>query len=320
MPSLRARLRACSASTAWPPRCSRTCSAVACRSRASAAPAGRIVVLSAVLYPYVYMLARSAFIGQSRQAIEAARSLGNSYGRRSGASPCRWPGPRSPPARRWSMMEALADFGTVDLLGVQALTSADLPRLERRLRRGRRAAAGDGAHRGSPSSCSCSSGARGRARYHQALGGATRWLPKRLHGWQGWLAMVAPAGCCCGRVRPARSPSWSPGRSRRSPTARSIPGLTSAIFSSLLLLGALAAAAAVATGTIVAFGLRARATRTGRVSAAPRDARLRDPRHRRRRRRLRAAGLGRPPPRRRGRRRLRYGPRAGVHRDRSSAW
>ena len=61
---------------------------------------GAIVVLTAVLYPYVYLLARSAFVGQSRQSIEAARSLGRSYPARSGASPCRSPGPRSPPACR----------------------------------------------------------------------------------------------------------------------------------------------------------------------------------------------------------------------------
>ena len=34
-----------------------------------------VIVLTAVLYPYVYVLGRSAFLGQSRQAIESARSL-----------------------------------------------------------------------------------------------------------------------------------------------------------------------------------------------------------------------------------------------------
>ncbi|MGH2950191.1 MAG: iron ABC transporter permease, partial [Solirubrobacteraceae bacterium] len=41
--------------------------------------AGTVVVLTLVLYPYVYVLGRSAFLGQSRQALEAARTLGLSY-------------------------------------------------------------------------------------------------------------------------------------------------------------------------------------------------------------------------------------------------
>ena len=44
-------------------------------------PAGAICILTAVLYPYVYVLGRSAFLGQSRQTLEAARSLGHTYGR-----------------------------------------------------------------------------------------------------------------------------------------------------------------------------------------------------------------------------------------------
>ena len=36
--------------------------------------AGAITVLTLVLYPYVYLLARTAFVGQSRGLLEAARS------------------------------------------------------------------------------------------------------------------------------------------------------------------------------------------------------------------------------------------------------
>ena len=77
-----------------------------------------------MLYPYVYVLGRSAFLGQSRQTLEAARCLGPHLraGGAAGRPAARPAGPR----RRASLavMEALADFGTVDLLGVQALTSA----------------------------------------------------------------------------------------------------------------------------------------------------------------------------------------------------
>ena len=60
---------------------------------------GAVFVLSAVLYPYVYVLARAAFT----RAVACARS--RSAGRwaarpwrPSGASACRWPGRPSPPA------------------------------------------------------------------------------------------------------------------------------------------------------------------------------------------------------------------------------
>ena len=39
------------------------------------------MVFTLVLYPYVYLLARSAFLSQSRALIEAARGLGMSRAR-----------------------------------------------------------------------------------------------------------------------------------------------------------------------------------------------------------------------------------------------
>jgi iron(III) transport system permease protein len=85
---------------------------------------GAILVLSAVLYPYVYLLARSAFLGQSRQTIEAARSLGRSYPAAIVSVAIPMARPALAAGVTITVMEALADFGTVDLLGVQALTSA----------------------------------------------------------------------------------------------------------------------------------------------------------------------------------------------------
>ncbi|MGH2970008.1 MAG: ABC transporter permease, partial [Solirubrobacteraceae bacterium] len=43
--------------------------------------AGAIVVLTLVLYPYVYVLGRGAYLEQSRDTMEAARTLGLSHGR-----------------------------------------------------------------------------------------------------------------------------------------------------------------------------------------------------------------------------------------------
>lgn len=84
---------------------------------------GAIVLLSLVLYPYIYLLARAAFAGQSRQQMEAARALG--HGRASAfwrvALPLAWPAIAAGAA--FVAMETLADYGAVLHLGVQTLTT-----------------------------------------------------------------------------------------------------------------------------------------------------------------------------------------------------
>ncbi|MFN4058562.1 MAG: ABC transporter permease [Roseinatronobacter sp.] len=84
---------------------------------------GAIVLLSLVLYPYIYLLARAAFAGQSRQQLEAARALGHS--RLSAfwrvALPLAWPAIAAGAA--FVAMETLADYGAVLHLGVQTLTT-----------------------------------------------------------------------------------------------------------------------------------------------------------------------------------------------------
>jgi iron(III) transport system permease protein len=151
---------------------------------------GTIVVLTLVLYPYVYVLGRSAFLGQSRQTLEAARTLGLSHG----AAVRRVALPLARPALgagvALAVMEALADFGAVNLLGYRALTDAiyrvwygtfdqagalqlatvlaslalTLVVLERLL--------------------------RGRARYHQSLARGEAVLPRRLRGPAAWAAAL----------------------------------------------------------------------------------------------------------------------------------
>jgi iron(III) transport system permease protein len=85
---------------------------------------GAVAVFTLVLYPYVYLLARSAFLSQSRTLIEAARGLGMSRARailRVGIPLAR---PAILGGVALALMEALADFGTVNLLGVRTFTDA----------------------------------------------------------------------------------------------------------------------------------------------------------------------------------------------------
>lgn len=82
-----------------------------------------IIVLTAALYPYVYLLARQAFRDQSSATEEVARSLGaGAWGRffRVGLPLAR---PAIAAGMAIAMMETVNDFGTVDYFAVQTLTT-----------------------------------------------------------------------------------------------------------------------------------------------------------------------------------------------------
>lgn len=84
---------------------------------------GAIVLLALVLYPYVYLLARASFLGQSLRLIEAAQALGARRGAafRRIALPMAWPAVAA--GATFVAMETLADYGTVQHLGVQTMTT-----------------------------------------------------------------------------------------------------------------------------------------------------------------------------------------------------
>lgn len=228
-------------------------------------PAGAIGVLTAVLYPYVYVLGRSAFLGQSRQSLEAARNLGRSYGQavRQVALPLARPALAAGAAL--AVMEALADFGAVNLLGYQALTDAIyrvwygaadqaaalqlatvlvglaliMVVLERLL--------------------------RGRARYHQALARGDVVVPRRLRGWRAGLATAVPClllAVVFG-VPVLQLVAWSV---ETVVADRVGAGLGKAAFNTLLLAVA-AATIAVITSTLIVYGQRVRPSRVGAVAA-----------------------------------------------------
>lgn len=84
---------------------------------------GAIIMLSLVLYPYVYMLARAAFLEQSICVLEASRTLGNSPVQ----SFYRVALPLARPAivtgLSLALMETLADYGTVQYFGIPTFTT-----------------------------------------------------------------------------------------------------------------------------------------------------------------------------------------------------
>lgn len=228
-------------------------------------PGGAIVVLTAVLYPYVYVLGRSAFLGQSRQALDAARSLGRTHGQaiRHVAVPLARPALAA--GASLAVMEALADFGVVDLLGVQALTSAiyrvwygtfdqdaalqlatvllglalTMVTVERAL--------------------------RGRARYHQALGRGDAVTPRALTGWRRWVAPAPPVVLLAlVFVLPvSQLVAWTVETVRDGTVD---PDLLESARNTVVL-GVVAAIVAVTTATVIAYGQRVHRSRLGTVTS-----------------------------------------------------
>lgn len=84
---------------------------------------GAVFVLGAAFYPYVYLAMRAAFLNQSVDALEAARMLGASRWRafRTVALPVARPALAAGVAL--VVMETLADYGAVQFLSVQTLTT-----------------------------------------------------------------------------------------------------------------------------------------------------------------------------------------------------
>ena len=85
---------------------------------------GAIFVFSFVLYPYVYLLARAAFLEQSVCALEASRTLGNSAWGAFWTTALPLARPAIAAGAALALMETLADFGTVSHFGVRTFTTA----------------------------------------------------------------------------------------------------------------------------------------------------------------------------------------------------
>ena len=153
---------------------------------------GAIVMLTMVLYPYVYLLARGAFLEQSACALEVSRTLGcGPWG-----SFFRVALPLARPAivggASLALMETVADFGTVSFFGVQTFTTG-IVRTWFSL--GDRVAA---AQLSAALLCVvlavllAERWSRGRARYYHTSG-RYRYLPH--HTLSGWRAGLAFAFC-----------------------------------------------------------------------------------------------------------------------------
>ena len=85
---------------------------------------GVSLMLVLVLYPYVFFLARTAFQEQSRGLLDVARTLGRSPWNVFGTVALPMARPAIAAGVALALMEAIADFGTVQYFGVQTFTTA----------------------------------------------------------------------------------------------------------------------------------------------------------------------------------------------------
>ena len=151
---------------------------------------GAALMLVLVLYPYVYLLARAAFVQQSAGAFLAARALGNTSLQAFWRVSLPMARPAIASGVLLAVMETIADFGTVSYFGVQTFATGIYTSWF---------SLGD--RTGAAQLALCLLGfalalalaertSRGRARYHHAGKQQAKMPPVELRGGQAALAIV----------------------------------------------------------------------------------------------------------------------------------
>lgn len=84
---------------------------------------GAVVMLSLVLYPYVYMMSRASFLSQSLSTLEAGRVLGAGPWRVFFTITLPLARPAVVTGLSLALMETLADYGTVQYFGIATFTT-----------------------------------------------------------------------------------------------------------------------------------------------------------------------------------------------------
>ena len=212
-----------------------------------------IIVLSAALYPYVYLLARAAFREQSGCSYEVARALGSgpfALFRRVGLPLAR---PAIAAGVALALMETVADFGTVQHFGIQTLTTGIFSTWL------------DGNNAGGAAQIAgviltlililvaTERISRRNARFHRLSRSSRPIAPHRLTGARGWTATaLCLFPVIVGFVFPV---AVMTGHALRQPQVWASPGLGRAAVNTLLV-GGVAAVVTVAAALLLVYGVR----------------------------------------------------------------
>ncbi len=218
---------------------------------------GAAVVLSLTLYPYVYLLARSALLEQAPATFEAARTLGAGRSRAAWRVVLPLARPSLAAGLALVMMETLTDFATVQYFNVQTVSVAVYQVWKGQYDRQAATELASLVLLFALLVIVAERLLRGRARYHQR-GGAGRGLPAaRLSGARGW---GATATCCAVlaaafAVPVARLLWWSAADTIRGAAGLLDPRYGSYLLNSLVV-GAIAAVSCVTIALVVSHGVR----------------------------------------------------------------
>lgn len=216
-------------------------------------PWAAIVVLSAALYPYIYLLARQAFREQSGGSYEVARALGSGPWAvfwRVGLPLAR---PSIAAGVALALMETVADYGTVTHFSVQTLTTGIFTTWLTAGNAGGAAQIAGVAMGVIVLLLAVERIGRRRARFHGSARQIRPVAAQPLRGWRGWLASLLcflPFGM--GFVLPV---AVMAAHGMRNPQAWIEPGLLRALVNTLVAGGA-AAAITVAAAVLFIYGLR----------------------------------------------------------------
>ncbi len=149
---------------------------------------GVVLVMTLVFYPYVYMLARAAFLEQSAGTLEAARALGASRLAVFWRVALPLARPSIAAGMALALMEALADFGTVAIYGYNTFPVAIYRVWFGMFNRGAATQLASVLMLFTLGLYLLERARRGRARFYQMEGSVRPTPPKRLSGWRAWAA------------------------------------------------------------------------------------------------------------------------------------
>ncbi|WP_293575432.1 iron ABC transporter permease [Phaeobacter sp.] len=151
---------------------------------------GAALMLVLVLYPYVYLLARAAFVQQSAGAFLAARALGQTSLQAFWRVSLPMARPAIASGMLLAVMETIADFGTVSYFGVQTFATGIYTSWFSMADRAAAAQLALGLLGFALALALAERISRGQARYHQAGKQHAKMPPTDLRGWKSAAAFA----------------------------------------------------------------------------------------------------------------------------------